>query len=43
MTPTIARYYALLAAASELQDWDRCATIARLIAIHTRRYALANQ
>lgn len=43
MTPTIQRLYKLIAEAAMAQDWPRCATIARLITIHTKRYALANK
>lgn len=43
MSPTIARYYHLLSVAADAQDWDRCDSIARIIAVLTRRYALANQ
>lgn len=43
MTPAIQRLYKLIAEAAMAQDWPRCATIARLITIHTKRYALANK
>ena len=43
MSPKIQTLYAKLSAAAEERDWNRCASIARLIAIYTQRYVLANK
>ena len=43
MTPTIQRLYQLMSVAADLQDWTRVDSIARMIAILTKRYALANK
>ena len=43
MTPTIQWLYQLLAESAAAQDWPRVDSVARMIAVLTRRYALANK